>query len=252
VLACFLDVRLLCYANDLPILCGQTNDSHTSTAHDSKRARVDGAAAQGPKHDAIHPAVRFVPKKSSVRAITNMSRQRREVIGGGRSSQNTLTNSSLYSCLYVLRHMVRQTPGVLGFGVDGVEEGCRLLRNYKLGVATRRVHSDFSGGQDNGDKYFVAVLDLEKCFDSVNTAQLYDILKSIVLCKEEGDLDISSQADGNDSYASNTNDADMDSCYVIHKYSVTHFIKSAERFVCRSIRHVTEDSDFISCQGKGG
>lgn len=91
----------------------------------------------------------------------------------------------------------------------------------------------------------MAVLDLEKCFDSVNTAQLYDILKRIIMSKANS----KSQSDGNDSYISSADNDDMDACFLVHKYSVTHFIKSAERFVCRSIRHVTEDSDFISCQG---
>lgn len=134
-------VKVICTSHRWLLSIGfmlQTNGilgmSHMS--HDRKRARADSVAV---RQESFYPIVRFVPKKNSIRAITNMSRHRHEVAGvSTRSHQTTLTNSSLYNCLYVLRHIVGKAEGVLGFGVDGVDEGCRLLRNFKLRVARQQ------------------------------------------------------------------------------------------------------------------
>ena len=90
----------------------------------------------------------------------------------------------------------------------------------------------------------MAVLDLEKCFDSVNTAQLYDILRELVSSDGHGE---GNETSGEE--RTTGNDEDISGSAIIHKYSVTHYINSAERFVCRRIRHVTSDDDFISFQG---
>lgn len=93
--------------------------------------------------------------------------------------------------------------------------------------------------------FYVAVLDLEKCFDSVDTSQLYDILRNLVLSNNE--VRGANADDGLEGACS----GDVEDAAVIHKYTVTHYISSAERFVSRSVRYITEDGDIIPFQGEG-
>jgi hypothetical protein len=151
------------------------------------------------------PSVRFVPKKSSMRAITNMKRSHShpptDSLNSGQplrarklfssihlSPTSTLPNSSLYNCLYVLRHLSREIDSSRGFGVDGPEEAYSILRRYLHGQRLlRNCHQDHETSTTQGQglgldserqttEYYFAVLDLEKCFDSVDTARLYDLL----------------------------------------------------------------------------
>jgi hypothetical protein len=148
------------------------------------------------------PSVRFVPKKSSMRAITNMKRSHSHPTeiphslrikrtpsfsSGHLSAASTLPNSALYNCLYVLRHLSKEIDSSRGFGVDGPEEAYFILRRYLHHQAEmRNDHQDQGAGQEPGqgeDKrrhYYFAVLDLEKCFDSVDTARLYDLLLDLL------------------------------------------------------------------------
>lgn len=138
------------------------------------------------------PSVRFVPKKSSMRAITNMKRyQSRSIeslnsVHSGKtrklspsihlSPSSTLPNSSLYNCLYVLRHLSREIDSSRGFGVDGPEEAYSILRRYLHDQRSLRNSQEIKDSREPMTQYYFAILDLEKCFDSVDTARLYDLL----------------------------------------------------------------------------
>jgi hypothetical protein len=118
-----------------------------------------------------------------MRAITNMRRRTSATSPGlplGTSSLKitTLPNSALYNCLYLLRHISQQVKPSRGFGVDGPEEAYSMLQKYLTMQAQSRYRGDDSGGNCPQEKreYFIAVLDIEKCFDSVDTARLYDLL----------------------------------------------------------------------------
>jgi hypothetical protein len=80
--------------------------------------------------------------------------------------------------------------GSYGFGVEGVDEAYRLIREYitrerdSLGGDLR--HADKVEG-DPAKRYYVAVLDLEKCFDMVDTARLYDMVVNLLKEKDRAD-----------------------------------------------------------------
>lgn len=82
--------------------------------------------------------------------------------------------------------------------------------------------------KDKEKKYYVAVLDLEKCYDNVDTTQLYDLIKEIL----SGQLSFSP----NDDFNSNNNNNNFipihqipkEDC-IIQKITITHYIASMER-----------------------
>lgn len=100
---------------------------------------------------------------------TPNSNRLRRTYSNSLSSSSTLPNSALYNCLYVLRHLAKEVDASRGFGVDGPEEAYTILQRYLSSQA-----------ESSQNPYFIAVLDLEKCFDSVDTARLYDLLLSIL------------------------------------------------------------------------
>ena len=190
-------------------------------------------------HKPRFPVVRFVPKKSSVRIITNMKVASH---GNGRTSKgrvgqmaqsftsepfvskttgssSAVCPSSLYNCLHVFRQIYIDQPHLIGFGVLGMDEIYLKLKLYRSKVSDITPTSsttvpdcndendipnnsqtdDVKGceitGIMNGDKapminptvnavdnsgFYMAVLDLEKCYDNVDTMQLFDIMKNVM------------------------------------------------------------------------
>lgn len=103
---------------------------------------------------------------------TNSLSHLRRTYSNNISSSSTLPNSALYHCLYVLRHLAKEVDSSRGFGVDGPEEAYSLLQKYLISQPKSLLKSQ--------NQYFIAVLDLEKCFDSVDTSRLYDLLLEIL------------------------------------------------------------------------
>lgn len=129
--------------------------------------------------------------------------------------------------------------------------------------------------------FYVAVLDLEKCYDNVDTTQLYDLMKDILknysigahsakknssniplgrdhskTREDDEQVDRSSLQTAKESailsrkqpFLSNKNDEVE---YTIHKYSVTHKITSMERVITKNIRYVSTSGNKITFRGIG-
>jgi hypothetical protein len=171
---------------------------------------------------------------------------------------HTLTNASLYNALHVLRHIHhRYHPSAGGFGVSGVEEACERFRTYRLMnprpaalAGSNDLKNEELGIDNNEQPYYIAVLDIDKCFDNVDTAKLYDVavnlVKSCIPGTTRNSNSLVSQygAEGQVSRATTC----LPENYRIHRYNVSMYLPSAERFVSRSIRHVGGIDNFISFQ----
>ena len=252
---------------------------------------------------ALYPCVRFVPKKTSMRAITNMKSvpyttgtgagptvyniptampSARSASGSGTTSAPlpfTLTNNaSLYNVLHVLRHLYQHHhPSACGFGVSGVEEACERFKTFRLlqqqrtkldGASENKATVESADGSTCAPQpYYVAVLDLEKCFDRVDTSRLYDVVSALVMGpsssrsktsrNQDQDHDQSRSASRSArsptnrsplTHASSSSTTSVPEEHLIHKYNVSLYLPSAERFVSRSIRRVSSADDFQSFQ----
>lgn len=239
----------------------------------------------------IIPAIRFVPKKTSVRAITNMRMKQRKVqtngsVVSGRtvsaqsfvsnisetssltaslpSTNPVVTQSSLYSCLHIFRHMHNLNRHLIGFGVLGMDDIYTKIKNYHSHISSlvQSNCDDFHNDQENKQdrvnsqcdeehakqlmtktepfhKFYMAVLDLEKCYDNVDTCQLYDIMKKVMQT---------------DSKSVSANKMQKSNCirlknFTVHKYNATHYIPSTERVVTKNLRYVTQSDELSTFKG---
>eukprot|EP01032_Pedospumella_encystans_P018125 gene18125-20641_t len=222
------------------------------------------------------PVVRFVPKKTSVRAITNLRTKR---INGSlfSSASNTsnistrngqqigevLTNSALYNCLHVLKSVYLNKPSLIGFGAFGLDDIYLKLLKYKQNLPQTAPISKLSEtattpstpntapsaeSRDSKPSFFVAVLDLEKCYDNVDPQKLYDLLKG-VLSGADDDTHRSSTPTSSAAGAIATKKAKeqaaLNSENVIHKFSVTHPIKSMDRNITKNVPYVASGGEIV-------
>ena len=291
-----------------------TDEENTSSVDHVRKANTASNVNRNSSLKALYPCVRFVPKKTSMRAITNMKSMpchtttaynipAQPPVSTASSASatflpHTLTNASLYNVLHVLRHLHQHHhPSACGFGVLGVEEACKRFKRYRLHQQAqqlvRRDNSDQrpesalddysecpqiqqqqqQQEEEEEQPYYVAVLDLEKCFDRVDTARLYDVVEGLVRApsslpaqessSSSSSRGVSSSSRGGssrgdssrgDSSSNGGGDphrppaAKVPEEHLIHKYSVSMFLPSSERFVSRSIRSVAPADDFQSFQ----
>lgn len=166
-----------------------TNKSNSVTLK-RKRDELDVSPAWKKYLQSI-PNVRFVPKAHSVRAITNLRtrkgtsfRPRQQVNNASNVNSNSsnsngssnsssfsyseevLTNSALYNCMHVLKHHFLLYPSLAGFGVFGIDDV------YVKFLAYKERNKELLKKKDT--KLYFAVLDLDKCYDNVDTKILYD------------------------------------------------------------------------------
>eukprot|EP01041_Mallomonas_annulata_P004717 gene4717-9361_t len=94
-------------------------------------------------------------------------------------------------------------------------------------------------GKEEAQEYYIAVLDLDKCFDNVDTARLYDLIQNLLL----------NNSNINNKHTHHINST-PDEGRLIQKYTVSSYIRSADRIVSRPLRKVAEEGDFISFSGK--
>ena len=252
------------------------------------------------------PLVRFVPKKNSVRAITNLRTKRNHISStttGIQSYSNTfnttnttaatattgqvygevLTNTSLYNCLHVLKSVYSNRPQLAGFGAFGLDDIYLKFLKYKQNLATikpelfntntttnntttntHNINAPTTAPQEppahspsptkpqntpSTPKFFIAVLDLEKCYDNVDPQRLYSLLKNILSSKEDSSAinPTTTTTTATSSSASNMNKTSksLTTDNVIHKYSVTHPIKSMDRNISKNIRCVTSNGEIV-------
>jgi hypothetical protein len=198
------------------------------------------------------PGVRFLPKKTSVRAITNFKGQVADFNAAFNTNSSTrdgaeiVSNAPLYNCLHVLRSIALRgqalthygTSGIgdkkplnsFGFGVLGIDDAYQVLRSYR--TLLQRQPSGHGGSGPSLPKLYCATLDLEKCFDNIDTKLLYDIVAGVLATRG-----------GLEQYA------DEENQFLLHKYFVTRSINSIERTVTRTVRHVSHPDDMIRFQG---
>jgi hypothetical protein len=220
------------------------------------------------------PAVRFIPKKSSIRAITNFKGTLANSVTGpdtqGNGSVHTsstfpsspeiVSNATLYNCLHVLKSIVHRKPECVGFGVIGLDEAHTKLRAYYESFKQANLHASgfvVAGGGVNpeleckaeklmrGKRFYCAALDLEKCFDNIDTKQLYDVVRALVLGVDQPPVSALSSAGKAMTPAYNADHEE----FLIHKYFLTRQISSIERPVTRTIRHVTHPDDMLTFRG---
>jgi hypothetical protein len=194
------------------------------------------------------PNIRFVPKKMSVRAITNLSTGGNKLIQNFSSVNNNLgivggdvlSNNGLYNCFHVLKHIYNQKPSLGGFGVFGLDEVHEKFRRFKQNLSNDKENvlqnksnvSNIISENFEEQKYYFASIDLEKCYDNVNTNMLYDLLKSLLISDSsdlESDINLCSNQQN-----------------MIHKYNVCHKIESLNRQVVKNIKFVSTSGDIVS------
>ena len=195
-----------------------------------------------------------------------------------------VTNSALYNCLHILKHKYSMRPSLAGFGSFGVDELYFKLRRYRersrsssrdvpvcvsSGVypsakqpelttqTAAAAHTDTSTPQPPL-KYYVAALDLEKCYDNVDTSLLFDLIVNLLCAEGEsvqgcadsrGGPALPTDADGGPTGSGRDRDRDRGSAgrgqkdvnhdsgledssevddrddgYLVHRYSVAHYI----------------------------
>lgn len=197
---------------------------------------------------AFVPSIRMVPKAKSMRPITNLRSVflRNKSIGTNRKNQlpedegssvatgtvaaprTVMTNAALYNILHVLRDMASQRPELCGFGVMGSDGIYAKLREYKANLV-KQTHNGTTVMDSLCNSYvdvsstpfYIATLDLDKCYDSMDTVQLYDLVQSLLARNDDGHTAPEGRGTEEEEGGSS----------LIHKYTVSHYISSLEKKV---------------------
>lgn len=221
------------------------------------------------------PCVRFVPKMNSLRAITNFRRTMAQVKGPTLKDtplgRELVTNAMLYNCLHILKHIYNSSPVHGGFGVMHVDEVFFKLKHFKstvlsayyrsMGVSSHTAmsqqQSEGSGGSKQLPPLYMASLDLDKCYDNVDTAKLYDLVKDLITTYDlkvfgASEATRASSQEHNNPFEFGMNHASLSAPSVeternviLHRYMITHHIKSLECSITRTVRHLTPAGDII-------
>jgi hypothetical protein len=131
------------------------------------------------------PPVRFVPKKGTIRPITNL-RSKNHFKKGSMSNNNPaleiLSNKNLYNCFHVLKGIYdhKTTTNLKGFSVFGLDEIYQKICSYKLSVFKKYEQINLNQDSKKIPKFYMMTLDLEKCYDNIQTPLLYDIMRFIL------------------------------------------------------------------------
>jgi len=183
--------------------------------------------------------IRFLPKRTSVRAITNLRSRPNMTEKNAQSSMyaqdaGSVSNTALYNCLHVLKRLFSSQPGLAGFGTFGIDDIYERLKYFRLMIESRRNTCETSQRivpaqikSIEQPQFYVAVMDLEKCYDNVDTAQLFNLVRDLIEKQPFQE------------------DAENEGC-VLHRYTVAHRIASMERALAKSVRHVSTTGDIFS------
>ena len=180
------------------------------------------------------PSIRFMPKATSLRPIANLrgklfsSLEDRRRGPAGTADGHVVSNKVLHSTLSVLTRIANASPLLMGFGLNSMSHAYARMRRFRevlsaaSAAAAAGEASAASGGQQQ-PKFYMAVCDLEKCFDNVKTTLLYDLVGEL--------LDGASGAE------------EREGGFVLHKYTVTHYQASLEKPFTKKIKLVTSHGE---------
>ena len=208
-----------------------------------------------------YASARFMPKKTSLRLICNLRTKRSLALMSLTNTTNFyqdgnyVSNSTLYNCLHVLHHVYTRNPILAGFGSMGVNEIHTKLSNFVKRILLNKED------KEELPKFYVAVLDLEKCYDNVDTVQLYNLVRDLLNNKLLGNNTEVILADiGRDIECVAPRDAEISSPTTIissnlrsekdefglHKYHVSHRLTSLDRSISKTIRHLTRGDESLT------
>jgi hypothetical protein len=243
------------------------------------------------------PPVRFVPKKGTIRPITNL-RSKNHFKKGSMSSNNPaleiLSNKNLYNCFHVLKGIYdhKTTTNLKGFSVFGLDEIYQKICSYKLSVFKKYEQLNQTTTTPNPDskkiipKFYMMTLDLEKCYDNIQTPLLYDIMRFILASFPGGSSSSSSICSSQLSSSTNSANAfpyeryfPLEKYYsvgkecsttmtssssaaadstafleeesLIHRYTLLYTINSMKRIIIKPIKYVSFENEILSFQEVG-
>ena len=211
--------------------------------------------------------------------------------------REVVTNVMLYNCLHILKHIYNSSPIHGGFGVMHIDDVFFKLKHFKstvlspyyrsMGVnchtgMSQQHHqhqqsessssvggSGYHLGRSSSSKQqqqqqlpplYMASLDLDKCYDNVDTVKLYDLLKDLIAAYDtkvfgasestrassSTSQDINPFEFGmNQSASQSASSVETERHVILHRYMITHHIKSLERSITRNIRHVTPAGNIV-------
>lgn len=195
----------------IPLLYNRSNSLESTTSSSSSNSHSNSNSS-----DAFRPmGTQSFSQSTSAASISNSMPS---------SAPSVLTNNLLYNCLHVLKKSYLDNKELIGFGVFGMDEIYLQLKQYieyQNTVAT--------ASQSKTEKYYVAVLDLEKCYDNVDTALLYDLVRDILEEQKRG-----------------KGPTDFRNSSIIHKYTVSHVLPSINRIWRKNIRYVSDDNEIVT------
>ena len=220
------------------------------------RLRISGSNA----------SARFMPKKESLRLITNL-RVKRPLTSTSTSTHffhdsGHVSNSALYNCLHVLHHVYTRNSILSGFGSLGVSEiHAKLAGFLKRLSLDRDSNNEVKNTVDNSSEsvpcnsspppFYVAVLDLEKCYDNVDTVQLFNLVRDLLNNKlqndaSKGGIDLGKAHLGENVFSTEVGKHFNQEDFALHKYHVSHRLTSLDRSITKTVRHLTRGDDILT------
>jgi hypothetical protein len=226
------------------------------------------------------PNIRFLPKKATIRPITNLRSKSLPVYKSSSSSSSSygvLSNRMLYNCYHVLKAIYdKNYENMKGFSVFGLDEIYQKLASYKHEVfqqhsqqQQQRKAVDGVSKEEKRLSFYVMTLDLQKCYDHINPSLLYDILVHVITGNdfpyksyfpsypvrslrsndkkeplgEEGSILKNSQL----SQQSKRNEAIFpQEDALTYRYTIIHTINSMKRIIIKPLKIVTFDNELLS------
>jgi telomerase reverse transcriptase len=112
--------------------------------------------------------LRFLPKKRTVRPITNMSK--RQKCQNGKHRQTLSINQRLGNVFKALCYETEKSPESLGAAVFGHDDIFKRLAPFLKG--------------HRGQKLYFVALDVKTCYDSISQEKCFDIVKNMLRQRE--------------------------------------------------------------------
>jgi telomerase reverse transcriptase len=158
--------------------------------------------------------------------------------GGGSltSEHEIVTNASLYNSFHVLTTAYTKSPETHGFGIRSRDDIYHRLKAYtaqRKGESCPSTHTE----------YYIACLDMEKCFDTIDPIRLYNIIVLLLARFTMNELGIEYMEKDKKSIEEVTSYAKYS--HMIHRYGVTQYVKSKKQLRSKRIRYVTPNNDLL-------